>query len=105
MLNDKGNQRQKSFRHLAYLVFSEEGCYVFLIIEFILSEEYVTQSSQSNENASLPSLHTSYIYCAVELLLTFGTSSNDSSVLNLYQHILLERRKIYHLRITRSIRC
>ena len=50
------------------------------IIPFVLSEEYVTQLSQSNENASLTSLHTSYIWCAVEPLLIIGMSSNDGAV-------------------------
>ena len=47
------------------------------IIEFVLSEEYVTQLSQSNENVSL---YTSYICCAVEPLLIFGISSNDAAI-------------------------
>ena len=50
------------------------------IIEFVLSEEYVTQLSQSNENVSLTLLHTSYICCAVEPLLIFGMSNNDVAI-------------------------
>ena len=50
------------------------------IIQFVLSEKYVTQLSQSNENAPLTSLHTSYIWCAVEPLLIIGMSSNDGAV-------------------------
>ena len=50
------------------------------IIEYVLSEEYVTQLSQSNENASYNSLHASYICCAVEPLLIFRMSSNDVAI-------------------------
>ena len=38
------------------------------------------QLSQSNENASLNSLHTSYICCSVEPLLILGMSSNDVTI-------------------------
>ena len=38
------------------------------------------QLSQSNENASVTSLHTSYICCAVDPLLIFGMSTNDVAI-------------------------
>ena len=38
------------------------------------------QLSQSNENASLNSLHTSYICYSVEPLLILGMSSNDVTI-------------------------
>ena len=50
------------------------------IIEFVLSGKYVTKLSQSNENASLTSIHTSQLCCAVELLLIFGISSNEVAI-------------------------
>ena len=65
---------------------------------FVLSEEYITQLSQSNENASLTSIlkyyisvlliHSQYLACQAML---------SQSALNLYQHVLLKRAKIYHL--------
>ena len=68
------------------------------ITTFLFPEEHVTQSSQSNENASFTSLYTSYICCAVEPLLTFGMSSNDIAISpELYQHVLLKRAKAYRL--------
>ena len=67
MLNEKSNLLQKFSDHLAHFVFSEGQCYV-VQSDFVLSEENVTQLSQSNENASLTSLHTSYICCAVKPL-------------------------------------
>ena len=60
--------------HTLYFLKEAVSCPV---IEFVLSEEYVTQLSESNENASLTSLPTSYICYAVEALLIFGMSSND----------------------------
>ena len=72
VLNDKGNQSQKFFGHLAHFVFFEGGC------EFVLSEEYVTQLSQSNENASFTSLHTSHICYAVEYLASQARCHNQS---------------------------
>ena len=50
------------------------------VIELVLSEEYVTPLPQSNENASLTSLHTSCICCAVEPQLIFGMPSNDVAI-------------------------
>ena len=48
-------------------------------IELVLSDEYVTQLSQSNEKFSMTSLHELYICCAVEPLFISGISSNDVS--------------------------
>ena len=47
VLNDKGNQRKKSFVHLVYFVFWRRllRC---PIIEFVLSKEYIMQLSQSS---------------------------------------------------------
>ena len=50
------------------------------VIEFVLSEEYVMQWSQSNGNAFLTSLHTSYSCCAVKPLLMFGMSSEEVAI-------------------------
>ena len=68
------------------------------VIELVLSEEYVTTLPQSNENASLTSLHTSCICCAVEPMLIFGMPSNDVAISpESLSNILLKRSKIYHL--------
>ena len=73
------------------------------IKEFVLSEEYVTQLSQSNEKVSL---YISYNCCAVEPLLIFGMSSNDAAISpESWWTYLTKTGKIYHLHITRSIRC
>ena len=47
------------------------------IIEFVLSEEYLTQLSQSNESVSL---YTSYICCVVKPLLIFALSRNYAAI-------------------------
>ena len=97
-------QNKLEIHHLELLdipeiLIQEHSCQLCcLIIQTVLSEEYVTQLSQSNENASLTSLHTSCVCCIVEPLLIFGCQvMTPQSVLNLYQHILLKRVKTYQL--------
>ena len=80
MLNDKGNQRQKSFGHLGnfFLVANHRICIIRTILLFYYPS--LMKTLQSNENASLTSSHTSHICCAVEPLLMFGISSNDFAI-------------------------
>ena len=93
--------------HTSYFLKEAVSC---PIIEFVLSEEYVTQLSESNENASLTSLHTSYICYAVEALLIFGMSSNDvtNSPESLSTHLIKTRKNLsssyhsFHLLLIRT---
>ena len=72
VLNDKGNQRQKSFCHLVHFVFSEGGCYVYQ------SKKLYYQKSALRNYPNLMKkflllycIH--HIYCTVEPLLILDT--------------------------------
>ena len=97
-LNDKATNVENLLVTLCTLYFLNETVIRCPVIGFVLSEEYITQLSQSNENASLTSIlkyyisvlliHSQYLACQAML---------SQSALNLYQHVLLKRAKIYHL--------